>query len=132
MCSIFTEMWYLVYSSPKVTACAINGHALAGGAVLATAADYRLVRKLHSKKWFDTRKPLNCRVMVQGEPRPFTMGFNETRFGLVVPQWSLDNIADVMGFRLGERHLLLGSSLRSHDSLSNELDHNTITFLVQS
>jgi len=39
----FTNLYTQIYMYPKAVICAINGHAIAGGFILATACDYRLM-----------------------------------------------------------------------------------------
>ena len=56
---------------------AISGHAVAGGCMLGTVSDYR--------------------VMVD-DPKS-TIGLNEDLFGLVAPFWLMDSFAAVIGQR---------------------------------
>ncbi len=66
-----------LYTLPMPTACAIAGHATAGGAVLALATDFRFVAKGHK-----------------------LIGFNEVKIGLPVP-----GLADlILRQMIGDRH----------------------------
>jgi enoyl-CoA hydratase len=62
-CLLFQEM----YAAPIPVLAACTGHALAAGALLLLAADYRI-----------------------GEPGPYQVGLNETRIGIALPQFAID------------------------------------------
>jgi len=75
--SAFQDCWIDVYKCSLPTAAAINGHAIAGGAILPTTADYK--------------------VMVDN-PK-LKIGLNEAKFGLVAPPWFVDSLRATVGHR---------------------------------
>lgn len=76
---LFQELNYQLYKAPFLTAAAINGHAPAGGCIIALTADYR--------------------VMVNNPERPFRIGLNESSLGMAAPVWVQRLMSDVMGKR---------------------------------
>ena len=62
---IFTELCLDLYSFPKPTAAAVQGHATAGGFILTLACDYRILAEGHN-----------------------LMGLNEAKLGVPVPHFS--------------------------------------------
>jgi len=78
---------------------AIAGHAPAGGAVLATFCDYR--------------------VMARGaDPdKPFRIGLNETQVGLSVPPEIQTGLRRLVGAYRAERLMVAGTMLESEDAL---------------
>ncbi|XP_064009497.1 enoyl-CoA delta isomerase 1, mitochondrial [Pogoniulus pusillus] len=81
------EMWLRVYSSNMVTIAAINGASPAGGCLVALSCDYR--------------------IMVEN-PK-FSIGLNEAQLGIVAPFWFKDTFVNVVGYRVAERSLQLGT-----------------------
>ncbi|KFP90515.1 hypothetical protein N311_05816, partial [Apaloderma vittatum] len=81
------EMWLRLYSSNLVTVAAVNGSSPAGGCLIALSCDYRIM----------TENP------------KFTIGLNEVRLGIVAPFWFKDMFLTVVGHRVAERSLQLGS-----------------------
>jgi enoyl-CoA hydratase/carnithine racemase len=61
----FTELCLDLYSFPKPTAAAVQGHATAGGFILTLACDYRIIAEGHN-----------------------LMGLNEVKLGVPVPHFS--------------------------------------------
>jgi len=84
--STLQELWLRLYGCKIPCGAAINGHSPAGGALLATCCDYR--------------------VMVASEKA--TIGLNEAKFGLVAPFWFMDSFRNVTGQRVAEFALLNG------------------------
>ncbi|XP_011190226.1 enoyl-CoA delta isomerase 1, mitochondrial [Zeugodacus cucurbitae] len=76
--------WMTLYGSKLPTAAAINGHAPAGGCLLATSCEYR--------------------VMLPN----FTIGLNETLVGIVAPSWFMDSYLNVLPRRVAELALTQG------------------------
>ncbi|NXN12630.1 ECI1 isomerase, partial [Indicator maculatus] len=81
------EMWLRVYGSSMVTIAAVNGSSPAGGCLVALSCDYR--------------------IMVEN-PK-FSIGLNEAQLGIVAPFWFKDTFVNVVGHRVAERSLQLGS-----------------------
>lgn len=74
------DAWLALYTTPLATVASINGTSPAGGCLLATACDYR----------------------VMSENPKFTIGLNEAQFGLVAPDFFLDVYTNVVGQRNAE------------------------------
>ncbi|KFU88008.1 hypothetical protein M959_01993, partial [Chaetura pelagica] len=81
------EMWLRLYSSNMVTVAAVNGSSPAGGCLMALSCDYR--------------------IMVEN-PK-FSIGLNEAQLGIVAPFWFKDTFVNVVGHRVAELSLQLGS-----------------------
>lgn len=85
---LLTELTLRLFHHPAPTVAAVNGHAIAGGAILALACDHRV-------------GPLSPRTVI---------GLNEVALGLRFPP----RILDVIRFRVPARHhheILLGAGL---------------------
>jgi len=82
----FTDLYKLIFTHPKPIVAAINGHAIAGGCMLATACDYRL--------------------MVTGKAK---ISLNEVTFGASVFAGSTEILKHVTGDRNAAKILLSGS-----------------------
>ncbi|NXH16667.1 ECI1 isomerase, partial [Bucco capensis] len=81
------EIWLQVYGSNMVTVAVVNGSSPAGGCLIALSCDYR--------------------IMVEN-PK-FRIGLNEAQLGIVAPFWFKDTFVNVVGHRVAERSLQLGS-----------------------
>ncbi|XP_076206949.1 enoyl-CoA delta isomerase 1, mitochondrial [Aptenodytes patagonicus] len=81
------EMWLRLYGSNMVTVAAVNGSSPAGGCLVALSCDYR--------------------IMVEN-PK-FSIGLNEAQLGIVAPFWFKDTFVNVVGHRIAECSLQLGS-----------------------
>ncbi|HET9819455.1 MAG TPA: enoyl-CoA hydratase/isomerase family protein [Rhodanobacteraceae bacterium] len=81
--------------SPIPIAAAVTGHSPAGGAVLATFCDYR--------------------VMARGE---FRIGLNEVQVGLTVPDCIQAGLRRLVGTYRAERLLVAGAMLDADDALA--------------
>ena len=79
------EAYLKLYGHSRPVIAAINGHAPAGGCMLAMASDYR--------------------VMAEGK---YTIGLNETLLGILAPFWFRDLMVSVVGTREASRGLQLG------------------------
>ncbi len=82
----FSVLYTKVYLFPKPTIAALNGHAIAGGCMLANACDYR--------------------IMVEGKGK---ISLNEVTFGSSVFAGSVDILKALVGSRNAETILLGGS-----------------------
>ncbi|NXX81655.1 ECI1 isomerase, partial [Urocolius indicus] len=80
------EMWLRLYGSNLVTLAVLNGSSPAGGCLIASSCDYR--------------------IMVDN-PK-FSIGLNEAQLGIVAPFWFKDTFVNVVGHRVAERALQLG------------------------
>lgn len=87
------DVWLQLYGSNYPTAAAINGHSPAGGCLLATCCEYR--------------------VMLPN----YTIGLNETRLGIVAPGFFETSFLNVLGRREAERALTLGTLFTSEQAL---------------
>ena len=79
------EVWLSLYGARLPVIAAVEGHAPAGGCLLAMACDER--------------------VMATGK---FKMGLNETILGIVAPPFFIDTMVNTIGHRETERMLGLG------------------------
>ena len=73
-----SRMFERLFRFPKPTVAAVNGHAIAGGAVLTCACDYRIA----------------------GEG-PHRIGFSELAVGVPFPRWALE----ILRFAVGAQHV---------------------------
>ncbi|NXG02095.1 ECI1 isomerase, partial [Sakesphorus luctuosus] len=89
------EMWIRLYSSNMVTVAAINGASPAGGCLIALSCDYRIM----------------------AENPKFSIGLNEAQLGIVAPFWFKDTFVNVVGQRVAERALQLGSLYPAPEAL---------------
>ena len=91
---LFCDFFRRLAGTPLVTVAAIEGHAPAGGCVMALACDHR--------------------IMAEGD---FRIGLNEVMVGLPVPFWLTDWAISLMGRRRAERLLQLGALLTPAEAL---------------
>lgn len=91
---LFAEMLWALYGLPKPMVAGVNGHAVAGGCVLALTADHRVLRRGGAQ-----------------------IGLNEVRVGLPLP-WSVSELlrASVPPNALGQV-ALLGRNFADEDAL---------------
>jgi 3,2-trans-enoyl-CoA isomerase len=98
------DIFFNLYGAPFPTAVAINGHSPAGGCFLTICCDYR--------------------VML---PK-FTIGLNETQFGIIPPVWFMDAYRNAMTPRQAELALTLGKLFLTEEALKlglvNEIASN--------
>jgi len=90
----FTTLYTRLILFPKPLVAAINGHAVAGGCMLATTCDRR--------------------VMVSGKAK---IALNEVTFGASVFAGSVEMLAAITGRRNAERILLTGAMYRAEEAL---------------
>jgi enoyl-CoA hydratase/carnithine racemase len=81
----FTDLCTLIFTFPKPVIAAVNGHAIAGGCMLVTACDYR--------------------IMVSGKAK---ISLNEVTFGSMVFAGSVETLKCCVGHRVAETILLKG------------------------
>jgi len=89
------DFWLKLYGSRIVTVAAINGHAPAGGCLIAISCDYRL--------------------MASGN---YTIGLNEALLGFPAPFWLIDTMVNTVGVKSAERALQLGAMYSSNEALA--------------
>ena len=94
--STFQNCFIRMYGSKVTTAAAITGHAPAGGTLIAMCCDYR--------------------AMHAGDKR-YTIGLNETTFGLAAPGWLAGLMVSTIGQRKAERALLPGTLFSANEAL---------------
>lgn len=92
------ETWIKLYGSNKIYIAAINGHSPAGGCLLATSCDYRIMNK-----------------------GPYKIGLNETLLGIKAPFWFRDTMINTIGYRETEKALQLGSLYSPEEALAVHL-----------
>lgn len=80
---LFHDVIHQLYLFPRPFVAAINGHAMAGGLILALTADYRII----------------------GDENRF-LGFTEVNLGLPVPHPAVLMLCDVVGNRVAHRLVL--------------------------
>lgn len=80
----FHDLTLKLYGSRLITIAALNGHSMAGGALMAVTADYR--------------------VMAEGSYR---IGLNETQIGLFLPSYLKQMVENVIGSKATARALQL-------------------------
>ncbi|KAJ7306042.1 hypothetical protein JRQ81_010408 [Phrynocephalus forsythii] len=89
------EMWLNLYSSSMVTIAVVNGSSPAGGCLMATSCDYRIM----------------------AENPKYSIGLNETQLGIVAPFWFKDTMLNTVGHRCTERSIQLGLLYPAHEAL---------------
>lgn len=92
------DVWLKLYGSNKVFIAAINGHAPAGGCLVAMTCDYR--------------------IMAKG---PYQIGLNETLLGIKAPFWFRDTMINTIGYRETEKALQLGKMYSNEEALKINL-----------
>ncbi|CAG0916054.1 unnamed protein product [Notodromas monacha] len=106
------DMWNVLYTYRLPTVALINGHSPAGGCLIASGCDYR--------------------VMLD---KTYTIGLNETKLGIVAPFWSeasyhfqpasiprfMDAFVALVGTRQADLHLQLGTLFTPQEALKNGL-----------
>jgi 3,2-trans-enoyl-CoA isomerase len=90
----FTGFYAYLYQYPKAVIAAVNGHAVAGGCILATACDYR--------------------VMVTGKAK---IALNEVTFGASLFAGSVAMLINCVGHRNAEKVLFTGAMFPAEDAL---------------
>ncbi|KAG6444685.1 hypothetical protein O3G_MSEX003507 [Manduca sexta] len=98
------DVWLKLFGSTYPTAAAINGHAPAGGCLLATSCEYR--------------------VMVSGK---YTIGLNETALGIVAPRWFMDTMSNTVSRREAELALTTARMFSVDEALKEGLVDETAT-----
>ncbi|KPA80253.1 putative mitochondrial 3,2-trans-enoyl-CoA isomerase, mitochondrial precursor-like protein [Leptomonas pyrrhocoris] len=96
----FQQLFITLHSMPVPLAAAINGHAAAGGCIMALASDYRVMARRHPVKHTD-----------------LTIGISATRYGFVVPPYVAGSMEHVVGFRKAEGLLSLGELVSADEAL---------------
>lgn len=89
----FTAFYAYLYQYPKAVIAAVNGHAVAGGCILATACDYR--------------------VMVTGKAR---IALNEVTFGASLFAGSVAILKNCVGHRNAEKVLFTGAMSKAEEA----------------
>ncbi|XP_034668970.1 enoyl-CoA delta isomerase 1, mitochondrial-like [Drosophila subobscura] len=98
--AVWTELqnvWCALYGISMPTAAAINGHAPAGGCLLATACEYRVMVP-------------DCRI-----------GLNETQLGIIAPKWLVSGFLNVLPKRVAERALTQSRLFTTDEALQEGL-----------
>lgn len=90
----FNQVVLQLYTLPLPTACAISGHATAGGAILALTGDFRITA-----------------------PGRTLFGFNEVNIGVPVPYLADLILRQIVGDRIATRMLFFGEFMESKTAL---------------
>ncbi|KOC60150.1 Enoyl-CoA delta isomerase 1, mitochondrial [Habropoda laboriosa] len=88
------DTWLTLYNLQIPIAAAINGSSPAGGCLLALSCEYR--------------------VLVEGK---HTIGLNETKLGIVAPEWFRNLYIETIGYRKAEIALLRGTLFHPKEAL---------------
>lgn len=96
------DVWLNLHRCDFPVVALVNGHAPAGGCLLAIGTDYRIMRS-------------NCII-----------GLNETPVGMVVPPWLIDNMINTIGFRQGELALTTGRLFSTNEAFDIGLVHEVV------
>jgi len=99
----FTRLYTDLFLFPKPVVAALNGHAIAGGCMLATACD--------------------CRLMVSGKAK---ISLNEVTFGSSVLAGSVEMLKACVGDRNAQTILLTGGMFSAEDALEMGLVDDVI------
>ncbi|OGR26791.1 MAG: hypothetical protein A2277_17420 [Desulfobacterales bacterium RIFOXYA12_FULL_46_15] len=91
----FQNMLFQIATLPVPVICALTGHAVAGGAILAIACDYRIAK---SEK--------------------MRIGFNESLLGLTVPCLAELMLARFVGCRISQQLLVEGTLIQAEGAVS--------------
>ena len=98
----FQETWSILNSFPKPIVAAINGNSPAGGCILAICCDYRVMARCPN-----------------GQPtKPYRIGLNESKIGMIAPPWVMNTFSYVVGNRKAERMLQLGETPTADEALT--------------
>jgi enoyl-CoA hydratase/carnithine racemase len=89
----FTRLYAEIYAFPKPVIAAINGHAIAGGCMLANACDYR--------------------IMVSGKAK---ISLNEVTFGSSIFAGSVEILRELVGTRNAETVALTGRMFSAEEA----------------
>ncbi|KAL5019076.1 hypothetical protein ScPMuIL_004798 [Solemya velum] len=87
------DMWLQLFTTRLMTVAAITGHCIAGGCLISSACDHR--------------------VMAPN----FKIGLNEVKLGIVAPFWLVDSVKNLIGYRQTEWSLMKGHLFSSEDAL---------------
>ncbi|KAG5675600.1 hypothetical protein PVAND_005492 [Polypedilum vanderplanki] len=88
----FQETWIKLYGSSFPTVAFINGHAPAGGCVLAISCEYRIMLPYYK------------------------IGLNEAPVGIVAPDWVVNSLKSVLASRKAEQLLTSGRLLDTQEA----------------
>lgn len=101
------SLWLRLYSSPLATVAAIEGNSPAGGCMMAMCCDSRIMSTGDDSK---------------GSLKPYVIGLNETKLGIVAPFWFVDTLVNTVNSRrTAERMLQRGDLLSSQEALGCQL-----------
>lgn len=92
----FQQVFLDLYSYRLATVAAIEGHAPAGGCMLAMACDHRVM---------------------SSDSGTNTIGLSETKLGIAAPYWMARQMVDIVGSRRAERSLGLGLLYNAEEAL---------------
>jgi enoyl-CoA hydratase/carnithine racemase len=95
----YSELCRTIAASPIPVVAAITGHAPAGGAVLATFCDYRVMARSADLV------------------KPFRIGLNEVQVGLIVPPEIQTGLRRLVGAYRAERLMVAGAMPDSEEAL---------------
>jgi len=103
-----------LYGSRLATVAALQGHAIAGGCMLAMACDYRVMYAGDCTP-NNSENGQSDKKKKQHIP---TIGLNETKLGIAAPPWMGQLMVNTIGFRPTEWALALGTLFSPKDALN--------------
>jgi Delta3-Delta2-enoyl-CoA isomerase len=99
----FQDLYMTLYGSRLACVAAMEGHALAGGCMIALSCDYRIMAATGENE------------------RPRTIGLNETKLGIAAPSWLVRQMIDTIGLRKAEMALQTGQIYSPEQALEINL-----------
>lgn len=95
----FQQLYMTLYGSRLATVAAIQGHAPAGACMVALCCDYRIMASNNTAK----------------------IGLNESKLGIGLPPWLIQQMIDTVGQRQAEISMSLGTLFTAEEALRIQL-----------
>lgn len=116
----FQETWIILNSFPHPIVAAITGNSPSAGCTLAMGCDYRVMARGPRN---GASQPIPSSSSAGGAApaappsRPYRIGLNECKLGLVAPAWAMPAYGYLLGSRRAERMLQLGETPTAEEAL---------------